>query len=65
MMYVFFMYKLKPGVKIEDYRKFSQDLDQKITPHQPGIKRFEVYEVKGRGMENLPIREWSLLKSKA
>ena len=32
MQKVFVMYRLKPGVKIEDYRKWSISLDQKVTP---------------------------------
>lgn len=44
---VFVMYRLKPGVSIEDYRKWSVSVDQKITPFQPGVHRFEVYEIQG------------------
>jgi len=44
---VFVMYKLKPGVSLEDYMKWSVTLDQLITPFQPGVIRFEVYAIKG------------------
>lgn len=44
---IFVMYRLKPGVSIEDYRKWSVSLDQKVTPFQPGVHQFEVYEIKG------------------
>ena len=44
---VFVMYRLKPGVSIEDYKKWSISVDQKVIPFQPGIHRFEVYEIKG------------------
>ena len=47
MQKVFVMYKLKPGVKIEDYRQWSRTLDQTVTPFQPGVHRFEVYEIEG------------------
>lgn len=47
MQKVFVMYKLKPEVSIEDYRKWSVSLDQKVTPFQPGVYRFEVYAIKG------------------
>jgi hypothetical protein len=47
MQKVFVMYKLKPGVSIADYRKWSTGLDQKVTPFQPGVHRFEVYEIQG------------------
>jgi len=44
---VFVMYKLKPGVSMSDYKKWSQKVDQKITPSQPGVKSFKVFEIKG------------------
>ena len=47
MQKVFVMYKLKPGVSIEEYRKWSISLDQKVTPFMPGVHRFEVYEIEG------------------
>ena len=47
MKKVFVMYRLKPGVSVEEYRKWSISLDQKVTPFQHGVYRFEVYEIKG------------------
>lgn len=47
MQRVFVMYKLKPGAKMEEYKKWSREVDQKITPNQPSVHRFEVYEIKG------------------
>jgi len=47
MQKVFVMYKLKKGVSIEEYKKWSISLDQKVTPFQPGVYRFEVYEIQG------------------
>jgi len=47
MQRVFVMYKLKDGVSVESYKKWSREVDQKITPKQPGIHRFDVYEIKG------------------
>ncbi len=47
MKKVFVLYRLKPGVSIEDYKKWSVTLDQKVTPFQPGVHRFEVYEIQG------------------
>jgi hypothetical protein len=47
MQKVFVMYKLKPGVSIEEYRKWSVSLDQKVTPFLTGVYRFEVYEIEG------------------
>ena len=47
MIKVFVMYKLKSSVSIEDYWKWSIELDQKITPFQTGVYRFEVYAIEG------------------
>ena len=44
-MYV--MYNLKPGVTMEQYRLWSKEIDQRITPGQPGMIRFEIYEMLG------------------
>ena len=44
---IFVMYRLKQGVNIEQYKQWSREIDQRITPGQPGMIRFEVYEVKG------------------
>ena len=41
------MYRLKQGVNIEQYKQWSKEIDQRITPGQPGMIRFEVYEIKG------------------
>jgi len=66
MQKVFVMYKLKPGVTVEQYRKWSVDIDQKITPFQPGCHRFEVYEIEGaeKGkspyqiIEDIDVESW-------
>lgn len=47
MIKVFVMYKLKMGVSLEDYWKWSIELDQKITPFQPGVYRYEVFTIEG------------------
>ena len=39
------LYRLRPGVTIEDYKHWSLEVDQKITPFQPGVKSFHVYEL--------------------
>jgi hypothetical protein len=67
MQKVFVMYRLKPGVKIEDYRKWSKSLDQVVTPFQPGVHRFEVYEIEGaeKGespymiVEDIDVESWA------
>ena len=66
MQKVFVMYKLKPGVTIEEYREWSTSVDQKITPFQPGVHRFEVYEIEGaeKGkpeyqiVEDIDVESW-------
>lgn len=44
---IFVMYRLKKGVSIDQYKQWSKDIDQRITPGQQGCIRFEVYEIKG------------------
>jgi uncharacterized protein (TIGR02118 family) len=44
---VFVMYKLKPDVDINEYIDWSKTTDQTITPFQPGVYRFEVYQMQG------------------
>jgi hypothetical protein len=66
MQKVFVMYRLKPGVDIEEYRKWSISLDQKVTPFEPGVHRFEVYEIEGaeKGqspyqiVEDIDVESW-------
>jgi hypothetical protein len=40
------MYNLKKGVSMEAYEKYSRDLDQVVTPRQPGVRSFKVYQTK-------------------
>jgi len=42
---VIVIYKLKPGATMEQYRKFSKEIDQVITPKQKVVEKFEVFEV--------------------
>lgn len=66
MQKVFIMYKLKPGVTMEEFRKWSVSLDQKVTPFQPGCYRFEVYEIEGADkggspyqvIEDIDVESW-------
>jgi hypothetical protein len=44
---IYVMYKLKKGVTMDQYKQWSKEIDQRITPGQPGMIRFEVYEIKG------------------
>lgn len=45
MQKVLVMYRLRPGVTLDQYMSWSREIDQRITPGQPGILRFEVYAV--------------------
>ena len=45
MSKVIVIYKLKPGATIAQYRKFSREIDQIITPKQKAVEKFEVFEV--------------------
>jgi hypothetical protein len=44
---VFVSYRLRAGVSIEQYKAWSREIDQRITPGQKGIIRFEVYAIEG------------------
>lgn len=56
MQKIFVFYKLKPGVTLEEYREWSKSLDQKVTPFQPGVHRFEVYEIEGAEVGESPYQ---------
>ena len=56
MQKVFVMYKLKPGVDIRKYLEWSRTVDQTTTPFQPGVYRFEVYQMKGAEKGELPYQ---------
>lgn len=47
MKKVFVSYRLKPGVSLDQYESWSKEIDQRITPGQSGIIRFEVYRIEG------------------
>ena len=56
MQRVLIMYNLKPGINIEEYKKWSREVDQTTTPFQPGVWRFEVFEIKGSNKEKAPFQ---------
>ena len=51
---VFVMYRLRTDVSLDDYVAWSKEVDQRITPGQPGIQRFEVYAIEGHDGEGDP-----------
>ena len=69
MQKIFVMYRLKDGVTMDHYRAWSRTIDQRITPGQPGMIRFEVYAIEGaekgepfvhvvEDIEVVDAREW-------
>lgn len=66
MQKIFVMYKLKPGVTVEEYRRWSVNNDQKIFPFQPGVYRYEVYAIEGAEdgepryqiIEDIEVESW-------
>ena len=65
------IYKLKPGATMEQYKKFSKEIDQVITPKQKVVEKFEVYEVdeyiRGAGeiqKDNPPYQVFELIDVK-
>lgn len=54
-MKVFTMHKLKKGVTMEDYKKWSREIDQKITLALAGVRKIEVYEILSLGNETPPF----------
>lgn len=66
MQRVFVMYRLKPGVSMEAYRKWSLEVDQATTPHQKGVISFDVHEIKGaengespyQVVEDIRVESW-------
>ena len=47
MQKVFVSYKLRPGITQQQYAAWSREIDQRITPGQDGVIRFEVYLIEG------------------
>lgn len=41
------LYNLRPGISIEEFKKWSKEVDQKMVPKQKGVHSFEVIEIKG------------------
>jgi hypothetical protein len=63
---IFVMYNLREGVTLEDYKKWSREVDQQITPRQAPVNRFETYEIKGADpgepkftiVEDIEVESW-------
>ncbi len=46
-MKIFTMHKLKAGASMEDYKKWSREVDHPESISQPEIQTFKVYEILG------------------
>jgi len=65
MVHIFMLYKLKPGQE-EAYRKHSRETDQPALRRQPGIRKYNVYEIKGSQgkspyqiVEDIEVDSWN------
>lgn len=61
-MKVFTMHKLKKGVSIEDYKKWSREVDQPKSINQPEVLNFEVYEILGSVDSDDKIPEYDIIE---
>ena len=50
------MYSLKPGASMEEFKKWSREIDQRLVLAQPGVYSFEVYEIKGIDKGEIPFQ---------
>ncbi|HZQ03065.1 MAG TPA: hypothetical protein VFA88_03505 [Gaiellaceae bacterium] len=49
MVKVFITYRLNEEVTREQYRRWSREVDQPLASKQPGVLKYEIYEVTGAG----------------
>ena len=61
-MKVFAMHKLKKGASIEDYKKWSREIDQPKSIDQPEVLSFEVYEILGSVDSNEKEPEYDIIE---
>ncbi len=63
---VFISYNLKPATTMEEYRKWSREVDQPLAGAAPGVLRYEIFEVRGAGkgepdftiIEDIEVESW-------
>lgn len=69
MQKVFVMYDLRPGVTLDEYKRWSREVDQRVTPKQEGCIRFEVYAIEGAEgggqpryqiVEDIEVESWEV-----
>jgi len=65
MQRVFITYRLKAGARMQDYRKFSKEVDQPLVKRQEGVHGFEVFEITGsdKGKPDVDVVESILVDS--
>ena len=65
MQRVFIMYRLKAGARMQDFWKFSKEIDQPLVKRQEGVHGFEVFEITGsdKGKPEVDIVESILVDS--
>jgi hypothetical protein len=65
MQRVFITYRLKAGARMQEYWKFSKEIDQPLVKRQEGIHGFEVFEITGsdKGTPDFDIIESILVDS--
>jgi hypothetical protein len=44
---VFITYRIRDGVSREEYRKWSRERDQPTASRQPGVRKYDIYEIEG------------------
>lgn len=49
MVKVFITYNLNQDVTREEYRRWSREVDQPMASRQPGVLKYEIYEIDGAG----------------
>lgn len=49
MVKVFITYRLNDDVTREEYREWSREVDQPMASKQPGVLKYEIYEVVASG----------------
>ena len=66
MLRIIALYRLKPSVSMDEYWKWSVETDQPITAAQPGVRKFEAYQVTHSGegphqydvLEDIEVDSW-------
>jgi hypothetical protein len=54
MVKVFITYNLNDDVTREQYRQWSRTVDQPMASRQPGVLKYEIYEIEGAGSGESP-----------